>query len=65
MLLCGMMEKFGELLLTHRVLRMKQNVGSLLTLFLSLTIGILVSSRNLFSLYFLYEAVFFLLRKSN
>lgn len=65
MLSCGMMEKFGELLLTHRVLRMKQNVGSLLTLFLSLTIGILVSLRNLFSLYFLYEAVFFLLRKSN
>lgn len=41
MLLCGMMEKSGELLLTHRILRMTQDVGNLLTLFLLLIIGIL------------------------
>lgn len=46
MLLYGMMEKFGELLLTHRVLRMSQDAGSLLTLFLLLIIGILGSSRK-------------------
>lgn len=32
MLLCGMTEKYGGLLLTHRVLKMTQTVGNLLTL---------------------------------
>lgn len=33
MLLCGMMEKYGGLLLTHRVLRMILIVGNLLSLY--------------------------------